>query len=186
MKLKKLNAALSLLSVLLLLAHLGYSVYAYLTFDYDPIITRILAHATRSAVCLHAVLGMCLVFLMGDGTRLGTYPKQNLRTVLQRVSAALLFPLLLPHVQNIALLQSAAESGRMFRFAALIVLEVLFFADLILHIVTSFSRALITLGWLRRPETQKALDRAAWVVGAIAFLLAAFSVVRTQLVMFLH
>ena len=58
--------------------------------------------------------------------------------------------------------------------------------DVLLHIVTSFSRALITLGWLQKPATQKALDRAVWVLGAAAFCLAAFAVVRTQCVMFLH
>ena len=186
MKLKKLNAALSLLTVLLLLAHLGYSVYAYLTFYYNPGLTKVLASAAGIAVCLHAVLGMCLVFLMGDGTRLAGYTRQNLSTVLQRISAALMFPLLLPHVQNFALLQSAAEGGQMFKFTALIVLEILFFADVCLHIAVSFSRALITLGWLQKPRTQKVLDRVAWVLCAAVFGIAAVAVVRTQLAMFLH
>ena len=186
MKLKKLNAALSLLSVALLLAHLGYNVYTYLTFRYHPVPVRLLANAASIAICLHAILGMCLVFLMGDGTRLAGYTRQNLRTVLQRVSAALMFPLLLPHVQNFALLQTAAEGGQMFKFTMLLVLEVLFFADVILHIAVSFSRALITLGWLQKPETQKTVDRIAWVVGAVVFLVAAVAVVRTQLIMFLH
>ena len=186
MKLKKLNAALALLSILQLLSHLGYSVYAYLTFSYHPGLTRLLAHTTRIVVCLHAILGMCLVFLMGDGTRLSTYPRQNLGTVLQRLSAALLFPLLLPHVQNFAMLQSAAESGQRFKFSMLIALEILFFADVILHIATSLSRALITLGWLQKPETQKTLDRVVWALGVLAFLFSSFAVVRTQLAMFLH
>ena len=186
MKLKKCNAALSLLSVLFLLLHIGYSVYAYLTFYYNPGLTRLFAHTTRIVVCLHAILGMGLVFLMGDGTRLRTYPRQNLGTVLQRVSAALMFPLLLPHVQNFTMLQSAAESGQRLRFTMVIVLEVLFFADVILHIVTSLSRALITLGWLQKPAAQKTLDRVVWVLGVLAFLFSSFAVVRTQLAMFLH
>ena len=186
MKLKKLNAALSLLATALLLAHLGYSVFAYLTFAYHPVLTAVLATAASVAICLHAVLGMCLVFLMGDGARLAGYGRQNVRTVLQRVSAALMFPLLLPHVQNFDLLQNAAANGQMFKFALILLLEVLFFADIMLHIATSFSRALITLGWLQKPGTQKALDRVAWALSAAAFLVAAVAVVRTQLIMFLH
>jgi len=186
MKLKKLNAALSLLAILLLLAHLCYVVYAYLTFRYDPALSKLLAVAASIAICVHAVLGMCLVFLMGDGTRLAGYPRQNLRTVLQRVSAALMFPLLLPHVRSFALLQAAAENGQMLQFTALLLLEVLFFADVTLHIVTSFSRALVTLGWLEREKTLKTLDRIVWVLGAAVFAVSSAAVVRTQLIMFLH
>ena len=186
MKLKKLNAALALLATALLLAHLGYNVYTYLTFRYNPGPLRLLANAASIVICLHAVLGMSLVFLMGDGTRLAGYSRMNLRTVLQRVSAALLFPLLLPHVKSFSLLQSAAAEGQMFQFALLIALEVLFFADVILHIATSFTRALITLGWLQKPQTQRTLDRVVWVLSAVVFLAAAVAVVRTQLVMFLH
>ena len=101
-------------------------------------------------------------------------------------SAALFFPLLLPHVKIFSLLQNAAASGKLFGFAMLLVLEILFFADGILHIAVSFSRALITLGWLKKPQTQKILDRVVWVICAVAFLAAAVAVVRGQLVMFLH
>ena len=36
MKLKKINAALGLLSIVALLLHLGYTVFAYITFYYNP------------------------------------------------------------------------------------------------------------------------------------------------------
>ena len=186
MKLKKLNAALSLLSVALLLAHLGYNVYTYLTFRYHPVPVRLLANAASIAICLHAILGMCLVFLMGDGTRLAGYGRQNLGTVLQRVTAALMFPLLLVHVGHYATLMAAAQSGQMGKVAGVLALEIVFYADVIVHIAVSFSRALITLGWLQKPKTKKVLDRVAWVLGAVLFLLAVFSVTRTQLTMFLY
>ena len=38
MKLKKINAALGLLSIVALLLHLGYTVFAYITFYYNPTI----------------------------------------------------------------------------------------------------------------------------------------------------
>ena len=36
MKLKKINAALGLLSIVFMLLHMGYTVYAYLAFYYNP------------------------------------------------------------------------------------------------------------------------------------------------------
>ena len=186
MKLKKCNAVLSLLTVLALLLHVGYVFYAYLTFDYNASIQKVLSRAVEVLVCIHAVLGMCLVFLMGDGTRLRDYPRQNLSTVLQRVSAALIFPLLIVHLNTFTLLQGFAAQGRMPQFALILALQVIFYADVAVHVVTSLPRAFITLGWLRREQTRKRLDRALWVLGALVFAAVTVTVVRTQLVMFLH
>ena len=54
--------------------------------------------------------GMLTVFLQADGTRLDLYPKQNLRTILQRASAALILPLLILHINTYDLLASTAEA----------------------------------------------------------------------------
>ena len=186
MKLKKCNAVLSLLTVLALLLHVGYVFYAYLTFDYNASIQKVLSRIVEALVCVHGVLGMCLVFLMGDGTRLGDYPRQNLSTVLQRVSAALLFPLLLVHVKTFSLLGSFAAEGRMTGFAVVLALQVLFYADVAVHVVTSLPRALITLGWLRRERTRRVLDRVLWVLGALIFAALTVTVVRTELIIFMH
>ena len=84
MKLKKWNAALGLLSILLLLIHVGYSVFAYLTLYYNPGLTKWMAVPFMVVSCLHAVLGMISVFTQADGTRMDLYPRQNLCTVLRR------------------------------------------------------------------------------------------------------
>ena len=110
MKLKKINAALGLLSIAFLLLHLGYSVFAYMAFFYDPALKLLTAVPCMVLVCLHAVCGMLTVFLQTDGTRLDLYPKLNLRTILQRVSAALMLPLLILHINTFGLLQ--ARGGR--------------------------------------------------------------------------
>ena len=186
MKLKKSNALLSLLTSLFLLLHIGYSVYAYLTFFYDPFLTKLFSVALIAAACLHAVLGMCAVFLMGDGAGLSLYPRQNRRTVVQRLSAALFFPLLILHIRTFDLLKASAGGGRWFGFALLIVAQLLFYADAIAHAAVSLSRALITLGWLSSRGTQKTLDRIVSVVGVLLFLAAAVCIVRTQLAQFAH
>lgn len=186
MKLKKCNAILSLLAVLLLLVHLVYSCFEYLTFYYNPLLTKLLAIPFMVVACLHAVCGMGIVFLQSDGTRMDLYPKLNARTVLQRISAALIFPLLILHINTFDLLQASAEAGHTVFTLLLMLAGPVFFAAAITHVSTSFSRALITLGLLTSPKKQKTLDTAVYIVGAVAFLAASFAVVRTQAIMFLH
>lgn len=186
MKLKKINAVLALLTVLLLLAHIGIIIYTYVTFDYRADLIKLFGILLVAAMCLHAVLGMCAVFLRGDGTKLDLYPRQNRRTVFQRVTAALIFPLLLLHLRNFDLLQASAASGNRFLFALLLLVQVLFYGVILCHTAVSVTRALITLGALRSRETQKKLDRVIYIISILLFLAAAISVVRGQIIMFMH
>ena len=185
MKLKKINAALGLLSVPAMLVHLGYTVFAYLTFYSNPGLTLLTAVPFMVVVCLHAVCGMLIVFLQSDGTRLDLYPKQNLRTILQRVSAALMLPLLILHINTFSLLQSAAAAGHWLWFALLMISQPLFYATVMTHIAVSVTRGFITLGWLNSPEKQKIIDRIVYILCAAAFAAASFAVLKTELAMFL-
>lgn len=185
MALKKVNAALGLLSTLALLVHVGYSTYVYLSFYYNPALKTLTALPFIVCACAHAVCGMCAVFLQGDGTSLDAYARQNRGTVVQRVCAALIFPLLIVHLKTYELLQGYAEQGAWGAFGLLIVLQLVFYAVVFAHTAASFSKALITLGLLASREKQQSLDRAVYAVCAAVFALAAFAVVRGQLVMFL-
>lgn len=184
MKLKKLNAILSLATLASLLVHLIYSVYAYLRFYYNPELTKTFSLIVMVLTCLHAVLGMGIVFLSGDGSRLSDYPKQNVRTILQRVSAALIFPLLFLHTKTFDLLRGFAEKGAWFPFYLMIFVEVCFFGTIILHVAVSITRAFITLGWLQSEKTMRILDRVIWVICALAFIVSAVAIIKTQLAMF--
>ena len=186
MILKKINAAAALLSVLLMLAHIVYSVFSYITFYYNPFLTKILAIPFVILVCIHAVLGMLSVFLLGDGTRMDSYAKLNTGTVLQRVSAALIFPLLILHINTFSLMSSAAENGRTYMIILLVAAELLFFGCIIVHVAVSVTKALITLGILTSPDIQKKLDRIIYIVCAALFVIMVIAVVRGQLIMFLH
>ena len=185
MKLKKLNAALALLAIILALAHIGWSVFAYLTFRYDPFMKNLTAIPFLVAVLLHAVLGMCIVFLRADGTRLDLYPRLNVRTVLQRVSAALILPLLLLHTRTFGLMSGLAGPGRGLLIALLLLAQALFYAAVLTHVATSFTRALITLGLLTDAKKLRALDLAVWILCGAIFVAAVVIVTRTQLIMFL-
>jgi succinate dehydrogenase hydrophobic anchor subunit len=185
MKLKKINAALGLLSIVAMLLHIGYTVFAYLAFYYNPTLKLLTAIPFMVLACLHAICGMLTVFLQADGTRLDLYPRQNARTVLQRVSAALMLPLLILHINTFGLLQSSAEAGQWLWFALLMLSQPLFYGTVLTHIAVSVTRGLITLGWLSSTEKQRKIDRVVYILCALAFAVSTFVVVRTELAMFL-
>ena len=179
------TASLGLLSIACMLIHMGYTVFAYLTFYYNPMLKILTAVPFMVLVCLHAVCGMLTVFLKADGTRLDLYPKQNLETILQRVSAVLMLPLLILHINTFGLLQAAAEKGQWVWFGLLLLSQPLFYGTVLTHIAVSVTRAFITLGWLTSREKQKKIDRILYILCALAFVIAAFVVLRTELFMFL-
>ena len=185
MKLKKLNAALGLLSIAAMLVHIGYTVFAYLTFYYNESLKILTAIPFMVLACLHAVCGMLTVFLQADGTRLDLYPKQNLRTILQRVSAALMLPLLILHIKTFALLESTAQAGQWVWFTLLMISQPLFYGVALTHIAVSVTRGLITLGLLSSREKQKRIDIVVYILCAAAFVIATYVVLHTELAMFL-
>lgn len=185
MKLKKINAALGLLSILFILIHMGYNVFAYLTFYYNPVLSKMTAVPFMILVCLHAVCGMLVVFLQKDGSRMDLYPKQNLQTILQRASAALIFPLLILHINTFAMMREASEKGNVWFIVLLLMGELLFFAVVITHVAVSFTKGFITLGLLSSDRLRRKLDGVIYVVGAVCFLVASFVIMKGQIGMFL-
>ena len=185
MKLKKLNAVTGLLSILCMLLHVGYSIYAYLTFYYNPLLTKAFSVPFMVSACLHGILGMLTVFLQNDGGRMDLYPKQNRRTILQRVSAALIFPLLIIHVNTFSAMRESAEKGHVTLIILLILAELIFFSAVLTHIAVSLTNGFITLGVLSSRETQKKIDRVIYVIGALGFVIAVYAVVKVQIAMFL-
>ena len=185
MKLKKINAVLGLLSILLMLLHIGYSVFAYFTMYYNPVLKYVFAVPFMVMACLHAICGMMTVFTQGDGTRMDLYPNQNMRTVLQRLSAALIFPLLILHLYTFTLMNNSATSGKIIYVILLIIAEVLFFATVITHVSVSITKAFITLGILSSKELMDKIDKVIYIVNAVVFVIAVVVIVRGQIIMFL-
>ena len=185
MKMKKINAALGLLSIAAMLVHIGYTVFAYLTFYYNESLKILTAIPFMVLACLHAVCSMLTVFLQADGTRLDLYPKQNLRTILQRASAALMLPLLILHIKTFALLESTAQAGQWVWFTLLMISQPLFYGVALTHIAVAMTRGLITLGLLSSREKQKRIDIVVYILCAIAFVISTYVVLNTELAMFL-
>ena len=161
--------------------HTGYNIFAYAVLYYSPMAKTLTALPFILVVCGHAVCGMCCVFLLEDGTRPALYPRQNARTIIQRVSAALIFPLLLIHLNSYSLLSESA-TGNIRLFIAVIVLQILFFAVIALHVAVSFSNAFITLGILSDIRKKKVIDTIIIYACAILFILASFCVVRGEII----
>ncbi|WP_295153663.1 hypothetical protein [uncultured Ruminococcus sp.] len=184
MKLKKINAVLAILSMVAMIGHIGYTDFAYLKMYYNPLLKLLTSLPFMILTCLHAVCGMSAVFMQADGTRLDLYPEQNKKTIVQRLSAALIFPLLLLHINTFDLLKSCAESGKTVCFVLLLISQPIFYGVIFAHTSVSFSRSLITVGILTSRERQKMIDRIVGIASAVLFAVTVFAVIKGQLAMF--
>lgn len=185
MILKKCNAYLSLLNTLTLLIHVVYNAFAYFTFYYNPTLKTLTALPFIVVVCLHAICGMCAVFLMDDGTRLDLYRRHNFRAIIQRVSAALIFPLLILHLNTYSLLKDSSAKGNLALFFLIIFIQILFYAVVTSHIAFSFSNAFVTLGVLSDMKKKKAMDRIVLFICTALFITSSVLIVRGEFLMFL-
>lgn len=178
MTLKKANAAFGLLTILFLLVHAGYQMFAFVAFMYNPVVTRVLGWACAGAVMVHAVLGMCIMMFAHDGSALRQYPRQNRRTILQRATAIGILVLLPLHIEAYGILTSGTPG-----LIAAEIIQLLFFSCVFFHVATSFSNAFVTLGWLEDMDRKKKIDRAVWAICSLSWAAAVIVVGRTYLVL---
>lgn len=140
--LRKINAGLGLITILVLFLHISFA-YRALS-GLDNAFTKQLPGITMWFVLLHAVVGICTMLL----TRKSKKERAPLpvNTVLSRVSGfLLLIPLILTHRQVYT--TSAMHTPL---YAAI---ELLFCALVCTHIATSAPRAIITLGMVKTQKT---------------------------------
>ncbi len=173
MTLKKANAALGLLTIVLLLTHVTYSIISFILLIYNPKVTGMLAHLCGGATAMHAVLGICIVVFAHDSRTLSKYPKENRRTILQRVSALGILVMLGLHARAAGIVAGGGNS------LPVIIMQTLFFTFVFTHIATSFSNAFVTLGWLDDMDRKRKTDRVVWVLCALMWLTAVIVVGRT-------
>ena len=183
MKLKKINAVLGLGSIAALMAHVLYNVYCYMVMYYNQVLKIVFTAPVVIFICLHAITGMSVLFLHTDGVRADLYPELNKATVYQRISAALIFPLLLIHMNTHHILK-ATSAPKNAGFFIVIIIEILFFSVAMTHVATSFSRALVTLGRLESIDAKKKLDKAVYIIMGILFAISVIVIVRGQLILF--
>ena len=180
MKVKKLNAWLSLLLIIVLLLHMGYQTISYLIFYYNPTIQRILVFFTAVLIIIHAALSMFSVFVLHDSRKI-VYKKLNARTLLQRISAGAIVVLLPLHISTFRLLGKTAGTNMFYMTEAA---QALFHAAILLHVSVSFSNALISAGLLEDERKRYLIDRCTWVICAVLFLIVTVVITYTQLRIF--
>lgn len=180
---KKVNAVLGLGIIASVLIHIGYEIYSYLTFYYNPVLTKIIAYVTLGFIGLHVLCSIGIVFFAHDKGNGLKYPKLNVRTIIQRVSAVLMVIMIIPHINNFKILSSLAETNRVL-FMIVLFSQMLFYAAVLLHVAVSVSNAFISLGLIQTEKNRRTVDMVVWILCAVVFAAASFVILRTQLVMF--
>ena len=181
---KKVNAVLGLAIIAALLVHIIYEIYAYMTFYYNPVLTKVIAFTVLGLGVLHIMLSVFILFISHDKGKGLRYPALNLRTLLQRISAASIAIVLILHMNTFKILSGTANSNRVLFFAVLVI-QVLFYLTVLFHIAVSAGNAFITLGLITSDKARKRIDIIVWIICAILFAAASFVVIRTQIGMFL-
>lgn len=175
MRIKKCNAGLALLTFALLLIHEGYQLYAYITFYYNPILTRASGYAVAVCLILHVILSAISVFALHDSKKIA-YKKLNIKTLIQRISGVMIILLLPIHIISFPLLQSSAGGAEYILVEAL---QIIYYGSLSCHVALSFSNALVTLGLLSDIKKKRITDVVVLVICALLFIAA--SVIITMI-----
>ncbi|MBQ9544292.1 MAG: hypothetical protein IJV00_04110 [Clostridia bacterium] len=185
MKLKKINAILSMLTTAAIFVHIGYVAFSFAAMYDNQLLKNLTARPFMAFACLHAIFAMAIVFFSSEGTRLDQYPKQNVGTIIQRATAILILPLLFLHINTFDLLTTCAQTGKWGLFVVLMISQPIFYAVTLAHVSVSVSRALVTLGRLTSIEKKKKVDRIVMIVCAVFFVAASVAVIKGQLSIFL-
>lgn len=180
MTIKKWNARLSLLTILLLLIHEGYQLIAYITFYYNPTLSKVSGYAVVGCFVLHAILSVVGVAVLHDAKGIA-YKRLNIRTVLQRISAVLLILLLPLHIFSFPLLKSSAGG---FGYVMAEAAQIIFYATLFCHVAVSFSNALITLGRLSDIKKKRIIDVVVLVICVIMLITVSVVITTTHTKLF--
>ncbi len=181
---KKINAVLGISIVVLFLVHILYEIFAYLTFYYNPIVTKVIAYAALGAVVLHVFMSIYIVSFVHDRGKGMKYPALNARTLIQRISAVVMTVLIIFHMNTFKLLSQNAKTNLPL-FVIVLIVQIIFYASVLLHVAVSASNAMISLGIIASDNARKRTDVIVWIICAVLFAAASFIIVKTQVSMFL-
>lgn len=176
MILKKTNAVLGLMIIAAVICHAGTMTFSLITFWYDFAICKFFAHAAVTFMILHALMSICLFFFQHDGSDM-RYSRQNMRTLLQRITAVVMIVLIHFHTSayaHMATGETLSTGTAVFRC----ITECIYILSVFLHTAMSFSRALVTLGWISSMRTAARIDRFACIVCGLAAICSLFAVIR--------
>jgi uncharacterized Tic20 family protein len=142
MLLRKINAALSLLTTVLLLNHAVFLAIWMITNGGIEKSSTPVPWVLMWIVALHAIISIVLAVLghrNAEKRKCNSYPKLNRGTMIQRVSGILMLAFIPLHVLSAVGVTSPPKLVH-------IIFPPLFFAIVLSHVAVSTSKALITLG----------------------------------------
>ena len=178
---KKINAVLGLAIIAAFLTHIIYEIYAYLTFYYNPVVTKVIAYTVAGLVAMHVIVTIIMIRSGHDRGKGLRYPGLNIRTIIQRASGVLMILILHLHIKNFDILSGTAGTPW---FTVMQAVQVLFYGTVMLHIAASAGNALITLGVITSEKARRRSDIAVWIACAVLFIAASYVIIRTQTAMF--
>lgn len=177
---KKINAILSLISIALLFVHAVYHTVSYLLYYYNPLVTKLLGYILFALILTHAVLSVIVVFILHDSKKI-SYPRNNIKTILQRISGFSLLLIIFTHIRHFAILDSYVGSSG---FTVALIVEIVFFGLIFLHIALSFSKAFISLGLITSMKSAKICDITVSVICAACFVIMSIIITTTHINIF--
>lgn len=177
MKIKKINAVLGLLVMLVLLCHAGIMSVSLYTGWYNFSICKMFAKLTLAIFILHILLSLIILFFRHDGADVSVYKRANIRLIVQRASALCLIAFVHFHMKAYAHM-ATGEVLSPVKAIVILIMEILFISFVLIHVAASFSKAFITLGILTSPEKARIMDRIVFVLLGIAGVIAIVGVTR--------
>ena len=171
---RKVNAGISLLCTLLIVAH-AVCDSIWMFFHKSPTFPKVGSYVLVGLVALHAVLSI-VTAILGSGKKTNKkekfYKKENIKTLLQRMTGMLMVVLLFAHIFGMQkwLIPHLLHT----------IIHPIFFLAVYVHTAISCSKAFVTLG-IGNAKTIKVLDVAMGIFFALLFVL---SVVGLCIVMY--
>ncbi|MCR4589401.1 MAG: hypothetical protein K5668_01090 [Lachnospiraceae bacterium] len=177
---KKANAYLSIIIIVLLVVHAGYESAAFCLMYYNPLLSKITGYLIAGTITVHAVISMICLFVLHDSGSV-IYIRLNMRTVIQRVCAILIIVLLPVHILAFDILGRTAGS---FLYVLTETSQAVFYAAVFTHVAVSFEKSLISLGKLENEVVRRRLNKIVAVICFLMFVSTNVITITTHVKMF--
>ena len=171
---KKVNACITWIIMLLFYSHLIVMSYSLATGWYDYNICKTLARATGIVISIHAILSIIVVLFLHDGVKVGYYAKRNIKTIIQRATAIIIMIFVHLHVKAFRFIVEGIHLSTADK-TFILVTEIIFFGANFLHLAVSFSKSLITMGQLRSDAKEKLINKIVLVINVMLMFVATIS-----------
>ena len=171
---KKVNAVLSLLCTVLVIIHGLYDALWMASRGKMPMLSKPFTIALMVVVIIHIILSIISLIVNSKGKTKEekTYVKDNIKTIIQRVTGILMLVLLVFHIIGM--------QNHLLPHMLHAIVHPVFFLVVYIHTMLSFSKSMITLG-IGNAKGIKVMDIIMYIICILLFIV---SVVGLYLVMF--